>query len=338
MNILYYSWNENSAQDLKQTFERLGWRYTEISCSFANYEKDTEFQSKIENALEETKAKLMFTFNYFPVISDVCEQRGIPYIAWVYDCPHLTLYSKTIINECNYLFLFDREMKRTVDELGAVHSFHLPLAVNTHRLNTQLGMGNGKSKDSFCYDVSFVGSLYENNMYNQISYLPEFLKGYFAAGITAQQKIWGYNIFKDLLDENILDQIFRYVKIEENSHYYFTPDNIFMSMLEQKVTSEERIHLLRKVSEYFKVDVFTNSSSLLLPEGVIKGVVSYMDEMPQIFYDSRININISLRSIESGIPLRCMDIMGAGGFLLSNYQTELAAERTCSKTGRPGVN
>ena len=39
---------------------------------------------------------------------------------------------------------------------------------------------------------------------------------------------------------------------------------------------------------------------------------------------SKINLNITLRSIESGMPLRALDVMGAGGFLLSNYQTELA--------------
>ena len=33
-------------------------------------------------------------------------------------------------------------------------------------------------------------------------------------------------------------------------------------------------------------------------------------------------MNITLRSIESGIPLRAFEIMGAGGFLLSNYQAD----------------
>ncbi|MDE5866942.1 MAG: glycosyltransferase, partial [Lachnospiraceae bacterium] len=34
------------------------------------------------------------------------------------------------------------------------------------------------------------------------------------------------------------------------------------------------------------------------------------------------NLNISLRSIKSGIPQRAFDIMGSGGFLLSNYQND----------------
>ena len=46
--------------------------------------------------------------------------------------------------------------------------------------------------------------------------------------------------------------------------------------------------------------------------------------MPLIFASSKININITLRSILTGIPLRVVDILGARGFVLSNYQAELA--------------
>ena len=44
--------------------------------------------------------------------------------------------------------------------------------------------------------------------------------------------------------------------------------------------------------------------------------------MPKIFYTSKINLNITLRSILSGIPLRVIDILGSHGFLLTNYQME----------------
>ena len=53
------------------------------------------------------------------------------------------------------------------------------------------------------------------------------------------------------------------------------------------------------------------------------GLVDYRSEMPLVFKQSKINLNITLRSIRSGIPLRGFDIMGAGGFLLSNYQADL---------------
>lgn len=46
--------------------------------------------------------------------------------------------------------------------------------------------------------------------------------------------------------------------------------------------------------------------------------------MPGVFRYSRLNLCPTLKSIRSGIPLRALDIMGAGGTLFSNFQPELA--------------
>ena len=56
------------------------------------------------------------------------------------------------------------------------------------------------------------------------------------------------------------------------------------------------------------------------------GTADYYSEMPYIFHNSKINLNITLRSIESGIPLRAMDIMANEGFLLTNYQGDFLLE------------
>ncbi len=45
--------------------------------------------------------------------------------------------------------------------------------------------------------------------------------------------------------------------------------------------------------------------------------------MPLIFRHSKINLNMTSKAIREGIPLRIFDILGCGGFLLTNYQSEL---------------
>ena len=52
------------------------------------------------------------------------------------------------------------------------------------------------------------------------------------------------------------------------------------------------------------------------------GAIDYYEIMPLVFRHSKINLNITLRSIQKGIPLRAFDIMGSGGFLLTNYQED----------------
>lgn len=48
-----------------------------------------------------------------------------------------------------------------------------------------------------------------------------------------------------------------------------------------------------------------------------------MMEMPKIFHLSKINLNFTSKPIRSGLPLRIWDIMGAGGFVLTNFQIEI---------------
>ena len=68
--------------------------------------------------------------------------------------------------------------------------------------------------------------------------------------------------------------------------------------------------------------LYTPGETPFLPDVKNMGTIHYMYEMPLVFQNSKINLNITLRSIKNGIPLRAMDIMGAGGFLLTNYQND----------------
>ena len=43
-----------------------------------------------------------------------------------------------------------------------------------------------------------------------------------------------------------------------------------------------------------------------------------------IFHNSKINLNITSKTITSGIPQRIFDILSCGGFCLTNYQPEIA--------------
>jgi spore maturation protein CgeB len=49
----------------------------------------------------------------------------------------------------------------------------------------------------------------------------------------------------------------------------------------------------------------------------------YEDTLPKAYNLSRINLSTGLHSISSGVPLRVFDIMGAGGFIITNYQPEI---------------
>ncbi len=335
MNILYYCWNENSAEDIISYWEAAGYRYTRLTRAPGSYDADEGFERQVGELLTQNAYDLIFTFDYFPILSKIADHAKLPYAAWVYDCPHLTLYSSLITSERTFLFLFDKELCRTVEALGAKHVFYLPLAVNTARLERlfaqtmalpdEFAVPSHCAKESAAlqYPVSFVGSLYETNQFRSIRYLPDHLRGYLDAILNAQLQIGGSELLPQLLTPDVLSELCRYIKVETPPHYSYTQKDILQMMLETEITSRERVQALRLLSGFYETHLFSASDSSLLPDCRAHGPISYFTEMPLVFRRSAVNLNITLRSIHSGIPLRCLDVMGAGGFLLSNPQPEL---------------
>ncbi|MCI8373281.1 MAG: glycosyltransferase [Lachnospiraceae bacterium] len=324
MNILHYTWHENSSEDIQSTFRQLGHCVSTISFPFSDYDEDPLFESAITTAMRQSNADCIFTFDFFPLISKAAQEFHIPYISWIYDMPHTTLFSPAIHNSVNYVFIFDYNLYHIlIQQNPDSQIYHLPLAVNTRRMIDLLGMPPEQSGTQ--YDVSFVGSLYERCLYNQIQYLPDYLNGYLAGIMNAQQKICGGTFINDVLTPNILSELENYVKLEIPDQYQITYKNLFADLIAEKITSTERIQLLSKIAAQHSFTLFTASDPELIPNAQLGGIVSYTQKMPEVFRTSKINLNITLRSITSGIPLRAMDIMGAGGFLLSNYQPELDA-------------
>lgn len=92
--------------------------------------------------------------------------------------------------------------------------------------------------------------------------------------------------------------------------------------LARKVTAMERRELLETLSGRFCVKLFTPEETPFLPKVHNLGKIDYYEDMPYAFKCARINLNISLRSIHTGMPLRALDIMGCGGFLITNYQSD----------------
>lgn len=325
MNILYYSWQENSTADFLYTIQSLGHTVTAYTHELTHYFSD-EFANTLSTELKLNSYDFVFTFNFIPTISDILEPHGIPYVSWVYDCPHYTLYSTSIRNSCNYIFLFDRNMWNAAVQNHAGHAFHLPLAVASERLTTYLGLptdGSGIAPDSYHHDISFVGSLYESTHYDRLKYAPNHLRGYLSGIIAAQKQIWGADIISEVLTPERVEEISSVLPYSSKEVAYLTPQEAFSCIIQKQITSEERIEAINRLSSRHPVALYSASDVSLCPNAIPKGTISYTSEMPTVFHRSKINLNITLRSITSGIPLRAIDIMGCGGFLLSNYQPEL---------------
>lgn len=320
MHILYYDWGSIANTNMLLTLENLKCDVKTVSVKFKDYDFDTDFENVWTSLLQADTYDCIFSFNYFPIIARITNKYNIPYISWVYDCPHTTLYSKTITYKNNYIFLFDYSMYLQAEELGAPNAYHLPLGVYPRTQDMDLM----HDLAFYTHDVSFVGSLYTNNPFDQINYLPDYLSGYLNGVINAQQKVWGDNFVANTLSTNIISELCKYVKYDFGPNYTVPDAAFFADIINKKITSIERCSLLSAVANKALLSLYTFPDEKIPAILKPKGYASYDTQMPEIFAHSKINLNITLRSITSGIPLRALDIMNNCGFLLSNYQPELA--------------
>lgn len=322
MKILYFEWKENSRDDMIAALQYLGYSVIRCHIPYREYEQDKDFMERLEAVITKYQCDLVFSFDYFPMIAKAAEKLELDYLSWVYDSPHWTLYSPTTWSNYNYIFVFDYQQYLLLKERGIPHVYHLPLAVNTRRINKQLQLP--KNQIAYQADISFVGSLYERNLFDQVVYLPDRTKGYLDGIMDMQKAVFGVNLFPELISGAVAEELETYITLNMDESYGIEKRILYADMLDTKLTSTERREYLNEISSRYGLDLYTGSEAALVSGADYRGTISYAEEMPKVFLQSKINLNITLRSIKTGIPLRALDIMGAGGFLLSNYQPELA--------------
>lgn len=278
---------------------------------------------KLEQFLQTHNCNCLISHLYVPEISDLCEKYHCKYIGWIYDSPLVSLFHPSICNPCNYLFIFDHAEYEYFSTLGLPHLYYLPMATNISRTGA-LDITEEDEK-AYTHDISFIGSLYEDNIYNTvIQYLPEDiaceLKLYLIQNLCNwfQPKPW------PRVSHKTLNYMIQNLHADHWVHMDMDMDLFLgISLLSRKLSEMDRITVLNTLAEQFSVHLYTYSNCFSLKNVHIHTGVNYDTDMNKVFYLSKINLNITLPSIETGIPQRVFDIMGSGGFVMTNYQKEI---------------
>ena len=325
MKILFIEWASYGRKDLKKAFVAEGHSLVcfPFQIDLRKLHHDPELEQELTEAIQKEVPDAVFSVAYFVVISKVCNREGIRYISWTYDNPHVMLYSQTIINPCNVAYVFDKTLYMQFCRAGISTVHYLPLAANTERLDALTADQTGSQ--GFCYDVSFLGSLYleKNNYYDRMTAaLPDHAKGYLSGLIAAQLKISGYDFIEESLGP-VIRELYEALPMAIQPDGMETLEFLYAQyIINRRITTIERIDILDTIAKVHPIDLFTYCRELDIPNLQNHGPVDHDSEMPHVFKQSRINLNITLRGIQSGVPLRAFDIMGSGGFLLSDFQAD----------------
>lgn len=318
---LVYRWKAYNQRDVEEALQNAGIELTFFDLAYKSMDEDDVFEEKVVRLLREDSFDFVFSINYFTILSNACERVGMPYISWLCDSRLLTMHNNSVFNACNRIFVFDRVDYAEFRQLGA-RVFYLPLAANVAR------MDRVRSGETRIAEISFVGSMYaKKNEYDKCKgELTPYLQGYFDAALRAQTDVYGEDVIGELLTDDIVLKLGACLSFEKAKESFSSlPLAFAVTHLGFKLANIERTKLLTLLSEHFPVALYSDAP---LPDAAgidYRGTVDYWTQMPKVFYNSRINLNVTMRNIRTGLPLRMFDIMGCEGFLLTNYQAEIAS-------------
>ena len=319
-------------------YDDIAWTMLNAGRTIKVIDTGISIHSKVQGDIDRVKELLTgdgidvaITMDFAPAVSDACESLDIKYVSWIYDMPQQELYEKQVGNDCNYIFSFDKIQIEQIKEAGGKHVFYQPLATNVYR-NSGLVI-NPEDEARFSCDVSFAGSLYNDDSYgNVLGKASDETQSEIEAIVNSSFGIWdGKNRINGRLSDSAISELWKIYGGNDTDSFSMDKDTYLGARLFARYISFlERSCILESLSDY-DVRLHTNDTSISIPGVKVGGRLSYDEELPRMYYLSKINLNISLHSILSGVPLRVFDIMGVGGFMLTNYQPEIEELFTIGK-------
>lgn len=335
MKIFMYRYGSLCEPDVIDAFRRIGLEVDEETAEIYNKNlTPSQCAAIVAPRLTSNNYSFVFTINFFPWLSDICQITGLIYISLIVDSPVLELYSNALSNNVNRVFLFDRLLYNEFCRYNNGHIFHIPLATNLIRSNKVISSASEDKSSQYKSDISFIGSTYQEKCPFNNAVLSDYDKGFVDGIINSQIWVYGYNFIENILTDETAERLLSCIP----SHYEFPPGSradvkalVAQYYLSVKVAEQERLRLLGMLSDSFHVNIYTGSDTSSMPHIHNCGFARSLDEMPLIFNCSKINLNITAKSIRSGLPLRIFDVLGAGGFLITNYQSELPEIFTIGK-------
>jgi spore maturation protein CgeB len=256
----------------------------------------------------------------------------VPYLAWCYDAPTFSEEYKNLTYQTTHCFLFDSADWIHYKYAGVENAYYLPLAADIDYYDSI--KCSTKDKEKYNSEISFVGRLYDTVLPNAMGYLSDYDKAYLAAIMDNQANVRGYGlvaeIIKELDNDSLNNKEFNWIinhnKYDTELNPNITTEKLHMGMLGRliyhQITNKERLLILTLLSNHHEVKLYSDKTSNLLGNLKFCGPVDYNTQMPKVFKCSKINLNVTMRDIVNGIPLRCIDIMACGGCLLTNYQKD----------------
>lgn len=317
MKVLFWQWSAFMQKGMENALKKLNIDYDVFIYQLNDWENDYEFARQLYNKLMERPYDKILSVNYTPLISRLCDKMGIEYVAWVYDSPIHIRDISTLSNDCNRVYFFDRGQADNYNKAGIKQALHMPLAADA-----SVWKYDNKNMKKYACDVAMVGKLYQSDFNYLIGPLDEYSRGVLEGFISSQEIIYGAYLLDELITDELISKLnIQYRKASGGKFQVQKAELEYACACE--VTGRERLKALALLSNRYDTHIHSKDKDSRLDKAKHLGYVDYYTEMPSVFCAAKVNLNISLKTIRTGIPLRVLDVLSCGGFLVTNYQEEL---------------
>lgn len=291
---------------------------------------DDDNIDKLVKNIQEQKVDFLISIYFIMNVALAAYKTNIRYISILWDAPELGCYNPLGKIDNVWISTFDQLDRERFLKYGIKHVCYQPLSVDEENIVKWNREIQATLNGHYIHDISFIGSLYDTNKYDlNVAEIPVNMHNYFNSIFEEAAFQWdGVNRVYGKTSKEIMQYLqvlsaklqMRNIQDVEDTWYF---ESIW---LVRKIANIERVAVLNLLAEKYAVTIYTNSQSAKtqLKKVNIGPPVVYGKAAALVYAGSKINLNISLKGIERGTPQRIMDIMGAGGFVLSAYCPETA--------------
>lgn len=318
------------SDDILYTLRKLGYEAEEYEEVWKTIVLDDARIEGLVSYIKENGIDLLISIYFIMNAAMAAYKTDIRYISMIWDAPYIGVYNPLGRLDNVWISTFDRLERERYLAKGIKHVLYQPLSVNKDSVEQWNCDIQNVLRGRYIHDISFVGRLYEANGYDgHIEIIPEAMRKYFNSIFEEAAFKWdGVNRIYGTTS----DEIWRYIELVSPEFKMVNRMDIEdarsfeMTCLVKKVANIERVVVLNVLAEEHSVALYTDSESAgtVLKNVELHSPVMMGKAAGVVYAGSKINLNISLKGMEGGTPLRIMDVMGAGGFVLSSYCAETA--------------
>ena len=322
MKILFVASEKQQMPGIIIALARMGHEVEMYETPMEKIENHEEEEDAIDRYLHKMKPDFVLSNVFTREVARASNRLEIKYAVWCMDSPSFPAYVPEAEYDNCYLFYFDYRECEQKRRQGQRRAYHMPLAADIVQ-NEKLRITDEEIRRYAC-DMSFVGGMYTNNMYDRAveAFSPQ-VRNAVSDIIEQGAFLWDGQDRLQVSEELLMavrrdcPSVFNHPSVMSDEFFFKT------CYVARKMTNVERVLMMDLLAKQFDIHLYTWDREKV-PEGVRRFPdVSAADGALKVYYSSKINLNITLRSILSGIPARVFDVMSMGGFMLSNWQEEI---------------